>query len=299
MPVRVRAKPPGEFIRDHLVDVGGMDYPQAIHRAYKAHLKAQGLRNGTCRETMSKYIWLANKMGLIVFDHADEPAYWNGIIDGVEVPDEYVRESRPQAPSPRHYYRIVDAGDPRWVRLETSYRESIGIEVPPPFPRVPVPAAPPKVEKKPPKPKPKPAKPAAPPKPPRKPRVVAPKPPTPRERVAPLIANLAEIAAKLDSLESAPALARVDDFSEELITLGEQVVERAEKARGTERTILGNLNLNIRAGLDHLNLLRTSVTRVLEGKTTAEKERARTALRAAVRVVQEDLAFREEAGGEE
>ncbi|KKK74806.1 hypothetical protein LCGC14_2880050, partial [marine sediment metagenome] len=43
MPVRVIAKPPGEFISGHLQEVGGMDYPQAIYRAYKAYLEAQGV----------------------------------------------------------------------------------------------------------------------------------------------------------------------------------------------------------------------------------------------------------------
>lgn len=136
MPVRVRAMPPGEFIRNHLRDVGGVDYVQAVHKAYKAHLRSVGL-NGISRLTTSKYFWLANKMGLIVFDHAEPSAYWNAVVDGVRVTRAYRRESRPRAPSPRHYYRIIDPTDPRWVRLEASYRESIGIPVPPPFPRVP------------------------------------------------------------------------------------------------------------------------------------------------------------------
>ena len=161
MPVRVRALPPGEFIRNHLVSAGGIDYPQSIHRAYKAYLKAQGLKDGCSRASMSAYIWRANKMGLIEFDHAEAPAYWNAIEDGIEVPPGYIRESRPQAPSPRHYYRILDPTDSRWIRLEASYRESIGLEVPPMAPREPIrPPAPPKVRppkvKKPPKPKPPP-----------------------------------------------------------------------------------------------------------------------------------------------
>ncbi|GAJ12847.1 unnamed protein product, partial [marine sediment metagenome] len=170
MPVRARAKPPGEFMRDHLVAAGGVDYPQSMYKAYKEHLKAEGLRDGCSRSSWSRYIWLANRIGLIEFDHAEASAYWNAIADGVEVPADYVRESRPQAPSPRHYYRIVDQNDPRWIRLEASYRESIGFEVPPAMPR-PAPK-PPKVKKVPLKPKPKPK-----PKPARKVRVV--KPPTP------------------------------------------------------------------------------------------------------------------------
>ncbi|KKL23347.1 hypothetical protein LCGC14_2426260, partial [marine sediment metagenome] len=115
-------------MRDHLVAAGGMDYPQAMYRAYKEHLKAEGLKDGCSRSSWSKYTWLANRLGLIEFDHAEAPAYWNGIVDGVDVPTGYERESRPQAPSPRHYYRIVDPNDPRWIRLEASYRESIGFE---------------------------------------------------------------------------------------------------------------------------------------------------------------------------
>ncbi|KKM22503.1 hypothetical protein LCGC14_1624740, partial [marine sediment metagenome] len=105
MPLRLTAKGPGEFMRDHLVDAGGMDYPQSIHKAYKAYLRDRGFRNGASRASMSKYIWLANQLGLIAFDHAEPPEYWNAVEDGVEVPPEYVRESRPHAPSPRHYYR--------------------------------------------------------------------------------------------------------------------------------------------------------------------------------------------------
>lgn len=290
MPVRVRALPPGEFIRNHLVDVGGVDYPQAVLKAYKLYLKAQGLKDGISHSTMSHYFYLANRLGLIEFDRAEPTERWGAVVDGVLVPEAYTRESRPLAPSPRHYYRILDPADPRWVRLEASYRQSIGIEVPPPFPRVPIkPPPPPKVEKPPKKP---------PPKPPRKPRVVPPRPPTPREKVAPFEARMAGISAKLDELEMAPTQARVEDFTEEIITLGEEVVEAGAKARGVERTLLGNLNTRIRQGLDHINLLRTSVARVLEARTAAERERARAALRAAIRVVQEDLAPGEEAEGE-
>lgn len=290
MPVRVRAKAPGEFIRDHLVSVGGVDYPQAIHRAYKAYLKEQGIKNGTSRDTMSTYIWRAKQMELIVFDHADEPAYWNGVPDGVEVPENYVPEPRPLAPSPRHYYRIVDSEDPRWVRLETSYRESIGIEAPPPFQRAAVVPAPPKVEKKPPK------KPA-PPKPKKVPRVVTPKPPPPRELVAPYEEELEVISTKLEDIEVAPTLEKVTEFQDELIAVGEEVVAAAEKASGAERTLLGNINSRIRATFDHVGLLRSSVERVLVSRTKAERERAAAALRAAIRVTQEDLAPPEETEG--
>ncbi|GAI71779.1 unnamed protein product, partial [marine sediment metagenome] len=57
MPVRARAKPPGEFMRDHMVAAGGMDYPQAMYKAYKEHLKSMGLRDGCSRASWSRYIW--------------------------------------------------------------------------------------------------------------------------------------------------------------------------------------------------------------------------------------------------
>jgi len=298
MPVRVRAKPPGEFIRDHLVEVGGVDYPQSIHRAYKAYLKSQGIKNGTCRDTMSTYLWRARQMGLIVFDHADVPAYWDGIPDGVEVPENYIPEPRPLAPSPRHYYRITDSADPRWVRLEASYRESIGIEVPPPFPRVPIRPAPPP-EGEPPKKvrKPKVIKPPV-AKPPAPPKVPKPKKPTLQERLAPFEEGMAVIADKLEDIERAPTLEKTDEFDEELIILGEAVVSAAEKARGAERSALGGISSRIRATFDHRNLLRSSVERTLASRTAAERERAGAALRAAIRVVGEDLVPVEEEGGE-
>jgi len=281
MPVRVRAKPPGEFMRDHLVAAGGIDYPQSMYRAYKTYLKAQGLRDGCSRASWSKYIWLANRMGLIVFDHAEAPAYWNAIEDGVEVPAAYIREPRPQAPSPRHYYRIIDPADPRWVRLEASYRQSIGIEVPPPFPRVPIKAAPPPV--KPPKVK----KPV--PKPPRPPRVPKPRALTPEEKVQPYEERIGLILAVLSELESTPTLEKVAEIENGLISLGEDVLEVAEKARGREKTLLSNIAIRWRMAIEEMPLLRSSVQRLQAAQTDTERARAQAALRAAIRVVAEDL----------
>jgi len=282
MPIRVRAKPPGEFIRDHLVSVGGMDYPQSIHRAYKAYLKAQGLEDGCSRASMSAYIWRANRMGLIVFDHAEASAYWNAIKDGVEVPADYTRESRPQAPSPRHYYRIIDPTDDRWIRLEASYRESIGIEVPPMMPRPPI--RPPKVEKPPPKLKPPPK-----PKPPRKPKVVKPKPPTAEERVRPYEERVGLIVATLSELEASPSMELVAEIENGALGLSEDVLEAAGKARGTERTMLSGINVRLLSTLEEMPLLRNSVARYLVSETATERERNMAALRAAIRVVRENL----------
>lgn len=289
MPIRVRAKPPGEFIRDHLVAAGGIDYPQSIYKAYNSYLRSQGLKNGCNRASMSKYIWLANKMSLIQFDHAEAPAYWDGIRNGVELPDTYVRESRPQAPSPRHYYRIVDPNDDRWIRLEASYRKSLGMEVPPMAPRPPIrPPAPPELKEKPkakvkPPPKPKKAKPT------RKPPAVKPKPSTAAEKVRQYEEKVGLIIATLSELEVTPTLKTVAEIENMTLDLGEEVVKAARKAKGTERTRLSGLSLRLRPTLEDMPLLRSSVQRVLGSKTPTEVERSMASLRAAIRVVNENL----------
>ena len=282
MPVRVRAKPPGEFMRDHLVAAGGIDYPQSMYKAYKNHLKAEGLEDGCSRASWSRYIWLANRIGLIEFDHAEAPAYWNAIQDGLEVPANYVRESRPQAPSPRHYYRILDQNDPRWIRLEASYRVSLGFVVPPAMPR---PAPKPPKEKKPPKPKPKPE-----PKP-RKIRVV---PPTliAEEKVRPYEERVGLIVATLSEMGASPSLELVAEIENSTLDLAEDVVEAADKAKGTERTLLSNISLRLQQTLEDMMLLRSSVQRYQSSETDAERERNMPSLEAAIRVVNEDLTRR-------
>ncbi len=299
MPVRVRAKPPGEFIRDHMVDVGGMDYPQSIFNAYKLYLKTQGLKDGLARATMSHYIYLANRIGLIEFDHAESPSRWDGLVNGFEVPEGYKRERRPFAPSPRHYYRILDPTDDRWIRLEASYRDSIGLEVGPMAPRPPIrpPAAevaPPKVEKAPPK---KVAPPKA--KVARKPRVKKAPPPTPEEKVQPYEETIGLIVGTLGELESLPSAETVIDVESRLLDLGEEVVVAAGKARGTEKTLLSNIVSRSTRALDEMTLLRSSVDRVLLSETPTERERNMAALRAAIRVVREELTtLPKEEGGE-
>ncbi len=145
MPLRSNVLSPGAFIRQHLVDRGGVDFVQGIYKSYRQHLKSAGIRNPASRQAFSVYIWTANKMGLIVFDHAAAVTRWDGVENDLEPSAGYVRESRPQAPSPRHYYRLVNAQDPRWSSIQGSYRESIGLpRVAPQKPRaeVPVMAAP-------------------------------------------------------------------------------------------------------------------------------------------------------------
>lgn len=296
MPVRVRAIPPGEFIRNHLRDVGGVDYVQAVHKAYKAYLLASGMRNGTSRETMSKYFWLANKMGLIVFDHAEPSAYWNAQVDGVRVTAAYRRESRPRAPSPRHYYRLIDENDPRWIRLEASYRESIGIPVPPPFPRVPwapmpveypIPpeelaaAAPPAV---PALPKPKKVK---------KPKVVKVKKPTPAETAselaAPFEARIAKVVEAIDQLGRTPTTQLADAIEEEVIGIGEDVIDAVEGKRGIVRDRLIGINSLLRRTLDDYPLVKSSLRGMLRETLPALRTRAEGSFRAALRVVRQDL----------
>ncbi|KKM01701.1 hypothetical protein LCGC14_1791770, partial [marine sediment metagenome] len=166
-----------------------------------------------------------------------------------------VRESRPHAPSPRHYYRILDPADPRWIRLEASYRESIGLEVRPMAPR-PVPSAPP-------------AKP--------------PRPPSYEERVALVIATLEE-------LETSPSLETVEDIEKRLLDLGEDVVGATAKAKAADRALLDGINSRLRRTLEEMDLLRSSVRRVLVATEPAPRTRAEAALRAAIRVFRENLA---------
>ncbi len=296
MPVRVRAIPPGEFIRNHLRDVGGVDYVQSIHRAYKAYLRAQGFRNGSCRETMSKYIWLAKKLGLIVFDHAETPAYWDAVADGVRVTKAYRPEPRPRAPSPRHYYRIIDPNDPRWIRLEASYRQSIGIEVPPPFPRVPwipkpveYPIPPEELAAA--------LKPAppAPPKPKRAKKVKAPrvKKPTPAETaqqlVTPFEARISKVADSLKLLLKAPDMTLADAIEEELIGIGEDVLVAVEGKRGLTRERLAGVSTILRKALGNYALVKSSLRAMLIERLPARRATQESAFEAAVRVVTQDL----------
>ncbi len=132
MPQRADASPPGKFIRDHLVDAGGVDYIQSIYRAYRKHLSLLKIRSKASRQSFSSYIWVANRMGLIVFDHAESQSRWGSVVDGEEVEKGYTKDPRPLAPSPRHYYRLVNDQDPRWLDMSRSYREMMGLPVPEP-----------------------------------------------------------------------------------------------------------------------------------------------------------------------
>lgn len=289
MPVRVKAKPPGEFIRDHLVDVGGVDYVQGIYRAYKAYLRELGYQNGTCRGTMSTYMWRARQLGLVVFDHAETPAYWDAVAEGVRVTRAYRPEPRPRAPSPRHYYRLVDANDPRWLRLEASYRQSIGIEVPPPFPRVPYLPLP--AEEMPP------TAPAAPPPPrPRKARKTRAKKvtkPTPaqtaEELAAPFEARMRELAATLDQIAETPTFELLENISDELLNLGEDIVGAIEGKRGMVRLRLTGISNIMRDVLADFELVKTALRAYARETLPARRVTAEQSLHSAIRVVKENL----------
>ena len=296
MPVRVLAMPPGQFIRSHLRDVGGVDFVQNIHKAYKAYLLVNGMKNGTSRETMSKYIWLANKLGLIVFDHAGPSAYWNAQVNGVRVTSAYRRESRPRAPSPRHYYRLVDENDPRWIRLEASYRESIGIAVAPSLPPVPweprpVPVVPEEVAALPPVAVAVPAPPK--PKKPKKPKVVKVKKPTPAETAqqmaAPFDARIVKITEALDQLGRTPNIRFADAIEEELIAIGEDAFETAFGKRGIVRDRLIGINTILSRTLDDYPLVKSAMRAMLRETLPARRATAESSFHAALRVVGEDL----------
>jgi len=296
MPVRVRAIPPGEFIRNHLRDVGGIDYGQAVFKAYKQYLKAAGFKNLPSRETLSKYFWLARKLGLIVFDHAEAPAYWDAVVDGIRVTKAYRPETRPRAPSPRHYYRLVDEADPRWTRLEASYRMSIGIEVPPAFPRVPwapmevaypIPpeelaaAAPPVAAAPPPPKKVKPSK------------AVKVKKPTPAETAAaaaaPFEARIDKVVQAIDQLGRTPNLQLADAIEEEIIGMAEDVVAAVEGKRGSVRERLLGITTILRHALSDVTLLKSSVRALARETLPARQATAQAALDSAVRVLRENL----------
>ncbi len=304
MPVRVRAIPPGEFIRNHLRDVGGIDYIQAVHKDYKAYLLSVGLRNGSTRESMSKYFWLARKLGLIVFDHAEAVAYWDAQVNVTRVPRNYQPFGRPRTPNPRHYYRLVDENDPRWVRLEASYRESIGIPVPPAMPRVPWEPKPalypmgtvpieeeitPPVEE------------AAPIKKPRIPKAAkVPKPAkskTAQEVLIPFEARVDRVTQALGQLAKTPDIRLANAIEAELIALSGDAAKAALTAKGvTQERLLGIVSV-VRTAADDYPLVLSSLRSWGRETLPARQRTALGSLQAAIRVVSEGLSGYSEAAG--
>jgi len=139
-------------------------------------------------------------------------------------------------------------------------------------------------------PPPKPPPPKPPRRPPKPPRVPKPPPPTAAERVAPYEERMTAVLSKLDMLEEAPSMEQVEDIENEIIELVEEVLAAHKKSRGPLRTLLGAIISRLGRGMDRIGLLRSSVLRVLETTEPAARERAAAALRAAIRVMREDLA---------
>ena len=90
MPSRLNARPPGEFIRDHLLDRPAQrDFVGGMFRAYKGHLRAGGVQKIPCRATFHTYIWMLKEVGAIIFDGA-EPVSFFGDEPPATVPADYV-----------------------------------------------------------------------------------------------------------------------------------------------------------------------------------------------------------------
>jgi len=265
-------------MRQHLVDVGGMDFVQGIFKQYKNHLKSAGIKPLPSRGAMDKYIWMANKLGLIVFDHAAEVAYWDGLQDGVEPAPGYIRESRPQAPSPRHYYRIINPQDPRWDNLEGSYRVSVGlprVAVRKPKPVVEAPAPPVEVAPPPRKPgrppkvapievAPKPAKPA---KVPRKPAKVK----VPAFDISSYETKYEEIRSLAAALVEDPYLEAMDDLGSIIESLKKDIRENTRSIRGPARLRLGDITDRLVHGGEDLEALRAAYLQLAAFKYTPQE----------------------------
>lgn len=286
MAVRVNALTPGMFIAQHLSDVGGVDYVQATYNAYKEYLKSKGIVKIPCHQTMSKYFYLARKLNLIQFDHAEGAAYWDSLLDVPKVTARYQPLGRPRAPSPRHYYRIVDAQDERWIRLEASYRESLGLPVSIPMPRIPViTPAKPSPQKKKRKTKSK-ARPGVKPVPEK----------TGTEVAAPFekrLRFLDEILQRFgNTYEANTALGNVEVVSaveKELLAIAEDLLKAVRRKRGQVKERLDGLTDIVQNTINDIGLLRSSLSDWQSATLPARRQAAKTALDRAIEVLREDL----------
>ena len=136
MPVRLNAKGPGEFIRDHLQEpsTGGRDYVGSMYQAYKDHLRSAGVRHLPCRLTFHKYVWLLKETGALVFDGAEAISF------SAEPPEDLPPDYEPSCgmPAPRHFYRILDAQSAAFLKPEAIWRAQRGFPAPVVAPRPPV-----------------------------------------------------------------------------------------------------------------------------------------------------------------
>lgn len=294
MPLRLTALPPGAFIREHLVLVGGVDYVQAIYASYKAHLRRAGVKPVASRQAMSVYIYKANKIGLIAFDHAER------IGDGL-LPD-YVRESRPQAPSPRHYYRIVKPEDPRWENLDISYREFRGLAKPvrkPPVkpPVEPVPPPPVKAALPIPRRRGRPAKPrvevppppiVAPPAPPKKKRP-APRPKRPPLDVLVYEQRYEDIRRLAKSLAAKPTTEAMQNFLERVNGLMLEINNVMPQARGATAERLGEIQRRLTNAVEDIEVLRASLEILARETMPRRIESARRGVKNTAEVLEMNL----------
>jgi len=128
VPVRLNAKGPGEFIRDHLLEpeIGGRDYVGAMFQAFKDHLRDAGYRNFPCRLSFHKYVWLLKETGALVFDEAEPIAF--GFTPLEALPTGY--QPGCGMPAPRHYYRMVDPQHQAFLQPEAVWRQLRGLGPP-------------------------------------------------------------------------------------------------------------------------------------------------------------------------
>jgi len=124
MPVRVNAKGPAEFVRDHLG--AGTDYVGSCFKAYKLYLRQHGYRrNMPGRESFSRLFWQLRLLGAIQLVR-EEPigtspsalAWAGGGLLGVDGLNK---------PSPRRFYRVANAQHAAWRSPEKAYREARGL----------------------------------------------------------------------------------------------------------------------------------------------------------------------------
>lgn len=132
MPVRYGVRPPGEFIRDHLNQVGS-DFIGAMFRLYRAQVRDAGHKPPS-RQSFGQYVWVLKVTGALVFDRAEPASQWRG--GEAFIPDAEYEPTVGMA-SPRHFFRIDDPASPAWDNPFLHYRVQRGLAQPSPTPRPP------------------------------------------------------------------------------------------------------------------------------------------------------------------
>jgi hypothetical protein len=224
MPARLNAKGPGEFIRDHLLELPeSRDYVGSMFQAYKSHVIEAGYK-AACRPVFHKYIWLLKETGAIVFDGA-EPSAW----EGAQPPPPGYSPSCGM-PAPRHYYRILDPAHPAFQGPEAAHRRQRGFPVARRRPPVRLPPVVTRLAPAPPPPTPVSPPPAA--APPAEP------PPTRPPRLSPLERLEAQARAfrpRIEAMRDQPDRAALDRLEADLLDLFDEAVDLAAQVRGNQR----------------------------------------------------------------